>query len=336
MGYASVLYVPRLFTYEQAKRHFDKSKPIRGTTTRPLGRRKDHRMYSIRENKVGAVELVCYNTPVIAFEQSGVVRVKIDGWNSVSTRQFIWQTTGIPTGTRKDYCILEVKGEKHTIKKDEELLLTKEHSGWTVLNNHPRMSYRINRKGANNVRARYKPFTDYLRSFVSLRATDMGVTSVWGRPNYEHKAVPLTLRELGEMFGIEEHAESTYARSVRMGSPSAVRLSNRTVTVPGVQALTQKQAESHKSKVREMLELVNSGDHTKFYRAALWLCSGSMDLRLGYFENEADSNALFVATNLPLKVFDEFIMMHHAQETVEVYPTPKGKVPSEKYKAWLA
>ena len=105
MGYAAVQHVPRLFNYGQAKRHFDRTQPIRGTTTRPLGRRRDYRMYSIRETQTGAIELVCYRTPVVTYEkpkgqeQGGTVRVKIDGWNSVSTRQFIRQTLGISTSS---------------------------------------------------------------------------------------------------------------------------------------------------------------------------------------------------------------------------------------------
>jgi hypothetical protein len=336
MGYASVMYVPRLFTYESAKRQFDRAKPIRGTTTRPLGRRRDHRMYSIRENDTGAIELVCYRTPVVTYKQCGTVRVKIDGWNSVSTRQFIQQTLGISTSAQKDYCILEVRGDKHTLKANEELLLTRDSTGWTVTNNHPRLSYRINRKGANSVRAMYKPFTNYLKSFVALRATDVRMAGVWGRPDYENKVIPLSLRELGEMFGVEDHAEDVYARGIRNGHPSATRTVKRTVTVPGVYALTERLAKDHKRKTEEMLELVKSGDAVKFYRAALWLCSGSMDLRLAYVESEADSIATFLDTNLPGKKFDEFVMHHHAQETVEVYPTPVGSVPSEKYKQWLA
>ena len=339
MGYASVQHVPRLFTYERAKRLFDKTAPIRGTTIRPLGRRKDHRMYSIRENKEGHIELVCYNTPVVTFEQGeqNIVRVKIDGWNSISTRQFIQTTLGVPTSASKSYCILEIRGEKHTLRKDEELLLAwgvgEWTNGWTVLNNHQRLSYRINRKGANNVRAMYKPFTNYLKSFISLRATDMSVKGAWGRDDYEYKAVPLTLRELSEVFGIEDHAESVYAQGVVKHTS---HMAKRTVTVPGLYALKQKQAKGHERKTEELLELIKSGDAVKFYKAALWLCNGGNDTRLAYSESEADKAVLFVASNLPMKFFDEFVMMHHAQETIEVYPTPIGNVPSEKYKVWLA
>lgn len=336
MGYASVMYVPRLFTYESAKRQFDRAKPIRGTTTRPLGRRRDHRMYSIRENKAGAIELVCYNTPVVTFEQGGTVRVKIDGWNSVSTRQFIWQTTGIPTSSKGDYCILEVQGDKHTLKANEELLLTRDwEKGWTVTNNHPRLSYRINRKGANNVRAMYKPFADYLKGFIALRATDLSVQGMWGRPDYEYRVLQITLRELGEVFGVID-TEETFARALRNGSPHATRTATQVVNVPGGYELKHTQAKNHKAKDQEMLELMKSGDHAKFYRAALWLCNPSHDMRLAYFESEADTSVFNCAADIPLKMFDNFIMLHHAQETIEVYPTPEGKVPSEKYKQWLA
>lgn len=354
MGYASVMYVPRLLTYEQAKRHFDGTNPIRGTDTRPLGRRKDHRMYSIRENDTGAIELVCYRTPVVTFEKppndtqqtieplKPLVRVKIDGWNSVSTRQFIWRTLGIHTSAQKDYCVLEIKGDKYTLKRDEELLLElgmgyggrSGDGGWTVLNHHPRMSYRINRKGANNVRAMYKPFADYLKGFIALRATELSVKGMWGRPDYEYQVFQITLRELGEVFGVT-NTEETFARVLRSGSPHATQLATQVVNVPGGYELKQTHSKLRKSKTEKMLELIKSGDHAKFYRAALWLCNPSHDMRLAFIESEADTSVFNCAADIPLKLFNDFIMLHHAHDTVDVYPTPKGKVPSEKYKQWL-
>lgn len=342
MGYAAVQHVPRLFNHAAAKRQFDRTQPIRGTTTRPLGRRRDHAMYSIRENEAGHIELVCYRTTVVTYEQGGAVRVKIDGWNSMSTRQFIRQTLGIATSAKGDYCILEIQGGKYTLKKEEELLMVKEagyeHSsgGWVVLNAYPRLSYRINRKGANNVRATYKPFTDYLKSFVALRSIDVSMPGIWGRPACEYKSLSLSLGELGDAFGVQDQDGEVFARVLRSGRPDAVvGLVTRTVTLPGVHALKQKQAKDHESRAEELLELVKSGDHTKFYKAVLWLCSTGGDLRLAYDEVKASNDSLRVAPDLPAKVFDEFILRRHAQETIEVYPTPKGEVPGEKYKEWV-
>ena len=50
MGYATVLNVPRVSTHAQAKEILTTTKPIRGTTTIPLGNRRDHSLYSVRQN----------------------------------------------------------------------------------------------------------------------------------------------------------------------------------------------------------------------------------------------------------------------------------------------
>ena len=347
MGYASIQHVPRMYKHAEAKRFHDKTTPIRGTTTRPLGRRHDHRMYSIRETKTGAIELVCYNTPVVTLEANNTARVRIDGWNSVSTRQFIRQTLGILTERKGNYCVLEIRGEKHTIKGGEELRLAwgagEWTNGWTVLNDHPRMSYRINRKAANNVRARFKPFTDYLKGFVALRTetvtVDMrhvGMRSMVGITPYSFKAIPLSLAEMADAFGVRELGDRpTYARSINAaGSPNGITLAHRTVVLPGVLALTQpKIVHGHDSQ--KMLELVSSEDHEKFYKAALWLCSPGGDVQLAYNALEANDKKMNIGPTVPMKTFDKFIMMYHAQEIIEVYPTPAGKLPSEQYKEWL-
>ena len=50
MGYATVVNVPRVYTYATAKSVLENTKPIRGTDTVPLGARRDHHTYSIRRN----------------------------------------------------------------------------------------------------------------------------------------------------------------------------------------------------------------------------------------------------------------------------------------------
>ena len=347
MGYAAIQHVPRMYKHAEAKRFHDKTAPIRGTTTRPLGRRKDHRMYSIRETQTGAIELVCYNTPVVTLEADNTARVRIDGWNSVSTRQFIRQTLGISTERKGNYCVLEIRGKKHTLKEGEELHLAwgvgEWTNGWTVLNDHPRMSYRINRKAANNVRARFKPFTDYLKGFVALRTetvtVDMrqvGMRSINNSIPHSFKSIPLSLGELADAFGIKELGDSpTYARTLNpTGSPTGISIAHRAVVFPGVLALTQpKIVHGHVSQ--EMLGLIDSGDHEKFYKAALWLCSPGGATQLAYNALEDSSKRMNVGPTVPMKTFDKFLMMYHAQEVIEVYPTPAGKLPAEKYMEWL-
>ena len=165
MGYATVLNVPRVTNYAQAKNIHDEIKPIRGTTTIPLGNRRDHHQYSIRKNGED-VEMVCYKTPVVTFHPDDSITVRTDGWCSVSTHQFIQQVTGIPANGRGRYTVLQLKDSKVAISGNESASFVMRDGNWCCVTDNRRPSYRMNRKAANNVRARYKDFIKIGRAHV--------------------------------------------------------------------------------------------------------------------------------------------------------------------------
>ena len=155
MGYATVLNVPRVSSYAQAKGILKDTKPIRGTTTVPLGNRRDHHQYSIRKEGEN-IQLVCYRTSVVTFHPDDSITVKTDGWCSVSTHQFIQQVLGIPANGRGRYTVLQLKDSKVAISGNESASFVMRDGNWSCVTENRRPSYRINRTGANNVRKRYK------------------------------------------------------------------------------------------------------------------------------------------------------------------------------------
>jgi hypothetical protein len=163
--------IPLINDYATALKLWEDTKPIRGRAidTRPLGhRRNDH--YLINLLPEGAVECILYKTPVVTFWENGDVVIKHDGYNSVSTCNFIGEVLGLHSSIF-NYKTLVGFGGKDYIVPDSGLTI-KRNDNWVYepVNPVPVVGHAIDRKGANNVRARYKPFRAYLSSMCRLKA----------------------------------------------------------------------------------------------------------------------------------------------------------------------
>jgi len=163
--------IPQINDYASALKRWEDTKPIRGRTvdTRPLGhRRNDH--YLINKLPDGGIECILYKTPVVTFYENGDVVIKHDGWNSVSTCNFIGEVSGLHSSIF-NYKTLVGFGGKDYVVPDSGLTI-KRNATWVYepVNPVPVVGHAIDRKGANNVRARYKPFRAYLSSMCRLKA----------------------------------------------------------------------------------------------------------------------------------------------------------------------
>lgn len=163
--------IPLINDYATALKLWEDTKPIRGRAidTRPLGhRRNDH--YLINFLPMGAVECILYKTPVVTFYENGDVLIKQDGWNSVSTCNFIGEVLGIHSYISNYHLCVGFNYGNYVVPV--EGLTIKRNDTWVYepVNPVPVMGHALNRKGANNVRSQYKPFKTYLSSMCRLKA----------------------------------------------------------------------------------------------------------------------------------------------------------------------
>jgi len=183
--------IPLINDYATALKLWEDTKPIRGRAidTRPLGhRRNDH--YLINFLPEGAVECILYKTPVVTFWENGDVVIKHDGWNSVSTCNFIGEVLGLHSSIFNYKTLVGFGGKDYIVPA--EGLTIKRNATWVYepVNPVPVVGHAINRTGANNVRARYKPFSIYLSSMCRLKAGS----------DYPQS-------ELVRVFGVDKHKQ---------------------------------------------------------------------------------------------------------------------------------
>ena len=336
MGYQTVKKVPTLIDYHNALRWWEQTKPIRGRDVdlRPLAERRYADCYSIRKHPGNnAVECVLYKTPVVSFMPDGEVHVRNGGWPTASTHMFIEEVLGggIRVHGQRGKTILKLSDSVFSLGRDETLRLRKNGYKYEVINAQTHYAYRINRKGANNVRRRYKDFYDYFKGFIKLRAEE----TQGHHYGPMRTMVRCTFAELADCLGVKEYWDRDYL----------------TICVDDWRGLTMKPGtytgwnkipkDEYEATVQKFLELVKSDQpeeskHLNFHKAALMLLSykhTNMTEKKEGVDMSERSVWLDVATGT--QTLDTTLFKWFAPEVLERYEVPKGKVPETKYNSWM-
>jgi hypothetical protein len=317
MGWATVMNVPRIADYATALKWHDDTKPIRGRDpeVRPLANRKDCDTYSIRKSG-DDVELVLYKTPVVTFKPNGNVELRTAGWSTVSTRQFIRQVLGISTHGEIKESIVTIGGHKHILPSEGECMTVRMgDNGWCLVSAiKPNFDYKMNRKAANNVRARYAKFVDYVDGIVRLRK------------DVEDGQIAVAYAEYAEAFAEEEKknywGDDTY-KCVDLGLYTNIDHKGGERWVRDDHTYTE--------AIKAFLKLITSGAHDDFYKASLILFAatsgGQMNLVSGRTIHTSEYN---VSAKL-----NEVLYKWHSDEVFDKVELPVGKLPKGKYRNWV-
>ena len=316
MGYATVLRVPHIRTYEKALKKFELTNPIRGRDKeiRPLGDRRDADTYSIRKVEDN-IELVLYKTPVITFKPDGEVELRTGGWHTVSTNQFFKQVLGISSHGQRGFTVLTIDGNKYVLKR-EVMRIRENGSKWEVLNPEKQYSLTLDRKATAEVRKKYEEFYKYLKGFVNLR--EESITNRYTGKEKNYVIVPVG--EFGSVFEPLKSVED-YAYMNKRGE----QYMNWNRVKPEQYT---KSANMFEQLIRP--DQPEDGKHTNFYKAALLLiakeCVDSMEVR--FSEGTVESKKL-----VPL--LDHILFMMNAEKVIKKVELPHGKVPTRAYDHWM-
>jgi len=296
MGHQTVKEVKRCFTYADAKYLHDTTKPIRGRSpeVRPLGARRDVDTYSVRMSGAN-VEFVLYKTPVVTYLPNGDVMVKTDGWNSVSTHQFICQVLGVKCYGARRNTIMEARSaegdvHKYTIPKDKGITMIHAGGNWRITQFNTLYEYRLNRKAANAVRKKYADFLRYVKGMVSLRS-EMIEPRRWGRRQKPYAVINVTRGEIsGTQLGVD---------MLIWGLMELIKL--------------------------EQSEETRHENHNEALAMLLRHCN----------QNTYSHNAAKVPADEVVKLADELLLRAHAQDVLVWSELKVGQVPSGKYRGWM-
>ena len=336
MGYQTVKKVPTFIDYANAHRWWEQTKPIKGRSVdlRPLAERRYADCYSIRKNPSNdAIECVLYQTPVVTFMPDGVVEVRNGGYVTVSTHMFIEEVlagTGLRVLGQRGKTIVRVSGQALALGNSEKLRLRKNENGrLQPLETQTHYAYRINRKGANIVRARFKEFYDYFKGFIKLRAEETQGTHYGPM----RTMVNCAFAELADSLGTKDYWDGDY---LTVWTDDWKGLIMKPGTYSGWAKISE---DEYKSTVNKFLDLIKSDQpeetkHLNFHKAALVILT---DKHTNIIEKKSDAGSRSVWLDVaPAKTtLDTTLFKWFAPEVLERYEVPKGKLPETKYNSWM-
>jgi hypothetical protein len=182
---------------------------------------------------------------------------------------------------------------------------------WTVPEPVDSYEYRLDRKAAKEVRAKYKDFYTYVNSMVKIRSVIQAPTQ-WARSQTPYPVVEFTPQEFIDMLGYELHL------------------------VTGEKRVKRTFVNIHERKVE--LDFYISSDqpaevrNDNFYAAFLGMAMDEHNYWETYHKRE---RPLQIRAKLILARIDEKILRAHAKEVLVWTRLAQGTVPDGKYKDWV-
>jgi hypothetical protein len=278
-----------------------------------------------------AVQFVLYRTPVITFTKDmarvlNTTEIKIDmgGYNSVSTRMFIERVLNVSCYSRSNHALIEFGEEKHMIEGGIEL---RSLDGELSLANAPvvRYGYRLNRKAANNVRAKYKAFADYFKGFLNLRKAHVSTH------RGELACVEYTAAEAGELLGTTVRFHTAqWVNTEQFECLNLRPYENYAFTHSGYTDAKRFEAiAEYRSAGEKFFGWIESGDTEQFYKAAIALVTFKTTL------NMEDQRVIRRELKMLPRLYDLILMRWHADEVLEKIKLNSGRIPNPQYANWI-
>jgi hypothetical protein len=347
MGYRSVQYIPRITSYKAALAHFKQTKPIRGHSPErfPLGRRRDHDAFWMRMRADNAVEFIAYKTPVVTFlpddaEGSGIIEVRTAGYATTTTHMFITQVLGIQASRYAPHWTQVRAGQDVALLGGAYDLPTavarlRNVDGALVFAGDvaEHYQYAMDRKAANNVRRKYKEFTDYFAGMLKLRTqrVSVGLRAVPANSplqiNHEYDQIMVNYSEIEQALGYDEEGKRLFTLHA-IGQP--LRSGTR------VQGYAGDDYEVRAKQEALMLQMIDPDqpEQTKtenYYKVALALMVGGRAIK----QNPLLQDFPVSPTATTLGLFKSGLLMAHAKQVLTLTKLPRGKLPSRTYNGWI-
>jgi hypothetical protein len=324
MGYATVMNVPRVFSYAEAKKIHDDTKPIRGRNVemRPLGNRRDADSYWVRMNGED-VEFVLYKSPVITYKPDGAVVITPDAYSTVSTHQFFARVLGVGANAVRQNTVITIGDKRYTVKGKDTLTLKMQGGNWCVVEGaKPQFAWHLDRREATNVRNRYKEFITYFKGMVSLRTEEIEM------PYYSntYQGIRVSLHEIQQAFETELTEPDNILGTVQYIQDLPQRHYNYG---------SQREAE-YRDGIAWFTEIIKSDQpeetkHLNFYRGALAVLLTADRI---YQRGQSDNTYIAKAKNIT-KALDTTLLRAHASEVLVRKELPIGSVSKGTYDLWL-
>lgn len=182
--------LPTINSFEEAKRHYEAIKPIRGSDNlRPAcnttnGRRKKH-IQIVERNAGNSYAIHLFDTDVVTFHNNKTIEVNNGGWATASTHHLIsdmlWRV-GIAAQTKDGKSWIVTKSGYWLLPNRKCLILDiSQEDTVTVKNPTTIMQHKLKRKEWNAINKKHKEFRATITSMTKLVDADcvLGAGDYW-------------------------------------------------------------------------------------------------------------------------------------------------------------
>lgn len=279
----SSVHIKSIYNYMDAVDRERSIVPIRGSTLKPIGQRRDKHM-KILKYEDGSIACRLFDTDVVTFKPDGHIVVQFNGWASVSSAEFAQAVLGVRFWLldNKVWCMAAHEDSFGSFPLDangSNFLYRNGSGDLMILSPRAHVKHKINRVGANNVRKRYADFRAYVDRTIRLRANEKGL-------------VLIADKELVDMFG--PAIEGKHLPKLPPPLWFGPNYKTEQKTYADFQVLIDKYGDEDKTQ--------------DFYRAFLWLASST----------ESHRRTGFVTMKGMLKELDGLIYFFHRDEAFDV------------------
>ena len=363
---------------------FQKTKPIRGraedkakwgntstpTPVIPLGRRGDVDTYSMRKLEDGSIQLVNYRNPLLTFSPDERITIT-PKYGCIMEAAFIGRVLGIKAWVdRKKIGIKDDDDDRHAIERGGRLVLDcsgcredEDEEGQPTLRVMLKdniFSYYVNRKAANNVRAQYSEFSNYLHGFLQLRK------DVENHPhapthrrtwNEGDEIIRVQLSEIADCVGYEYSKyprwgtintivghEQVWKPDLRQwnfidSKPQGTHCTTRYTRGEGDAAQIKTSWEWYESQVKAFLRLVENGQSDNirtdnYYRATLTL----LGIAAGYIHRMppvGEDAHITIPLSRVRRLWDDILLMYYSDVMLEKREVKPNHLPNDRYNKYV-
>lgn len=180
-GHGNCAGIPRLHSYDDAKKHYEAVVPIRGRQkeTKPLGKNRRFIWYTIATNTIAnqsenteykTYSCKLYDKDTVVFFPNGDIQIETSGWRDITTGMFI-------------NCVLNGLG--NIVSESGKWYFRNDKNQYFRFNTNMRIRknaegsyepteiiadvvHRVNRKTMNSLRKKYKDIIDYGRNMLAI------------------------------------------------------------------------------------------------------------------------------------------------------------------------
>lgn len=213
-------------SYEQAKRHYESVKPLRGRSvdTRPLERRNRTQELIVKRGDAYALRL--YNTDVITWQPDNSMTLFLDGWVSPTTAKFIHRFSPLSsTKGRKKVWVTHHERILYPVPNTTPLRMIEVDGKWQP---DPASDYQPMRSQTD--KAALKPLRDGVKPFMTWAKTFLALSD--GQLHAQTIRECLPRNEYGLPYLSEALIKALGLSSQRHGVSFAIRQANYIPTLP--------------------------------------------------------------------------------------------------------